>query len=658
MPSLLPPGQHPRLLFSASDLPDLRARCATGLRAKLLKHLRRVCDALLTPGHPIHLDWQERKKPMWRSRMGIFAVMPSINCLSIAYAFTGETRYGDAARDAMMAIVENGCADNDSVAWGMKSYGWRRGYGHDKSIFAQCFCFMFDFCHDRLSDAQIKRLADYAVESIKFADEFRDFDAAQVTNNRGVRGLLTPAMYCMAFEGHLTIPDATERIERGAIALDKFLFLCFDADGAPYEGPGYAEGLVLQANYAQALARHGYPALFRNNRFERLPQYLTYELIPGGGACNNLNDAKWPSGSVAASVHAISQPNAGEIIPWLAYQLDFHPTRTLGQLDEKTELDEVAFAQDHALRYLLWWRDDMPAKTPLELGYPLSRLSQPRGVASLRTGWEANDWLLTHFCGRHELACHRQGDQNHVAFYALGERFLIDAGYGYQNEDQSKAKDPWYKRTDSHNCVLIDNHQQRGIIGEVPGWGEGEMLDFVHTPALDTTLGDASHLVGPEGRVRRALRRVVLAREAPVPFVAIVDVNEKNGEPFAADHLWHTHPDNRLEATDDGFIIRGTKNDCAAKVLWPAGNGERTIAIGEHCQRPQAKVSVRAPVSEVVTVFVPHTKGGVVPKFTCKRESQGQFVITCEAAGGKRCTLSLGATTVGPLRRGSAVSIV
>src|SRR5205807_1540248 len=85
---------------------------------------------------------------------------------------------------------------------------------------------------------------------------------------------------------------------------------------------------------------------------------------------------------------------------------------------------------EYLLYFLLWWREEAPVRRPQELGYPRSRFFAGRGVACVRTGWESHDWLVTHFCGRQEPVCHRQGDQNHVAFYAQGEQFLIDAGYG------------------------------------------------------------------------------------------------------------------------------------------------------------------------------------------------------------------------------------
>src|SRR6185369_10327124 len=141
---------------------------------------------------------------------------------------------------------------------------------------------------------------------------------------------------------------------------------------------------------------------------------------------------------------------------------------------------------------------------------------------------------------------------------------------------------------------------------ESPGWTEGEMLDFQHTKDFDTSLGDASSTTGPDHRVRRSLRRVVLVRKAPKPYVAVVDLNEKDGKPFLAEALWHTHLKNRIEVKGSRFWIRGAKNDCFGQVLWPRN---AKLRLTKDHGRPQVRVAVRGKVAEMVTVFCPLRRG-------------------------------------------------
>jgi hypothetical protein len=253
---------------------------------------------------------------------------------------------------------------------------------------------------------------------------------------------------------------------------------------------------------------------------------------------------------------------------------------------------------------------------------------------------------LTHFCGRQELYCHRQGDYNHLSLYALGESFLVDAGYGHPFGDVSKPVNRWFGLTSAHNCVLVDRLEQRGVV-ESPGWAEGEMLEFAQDRRLDTSLGDASSCTGPDHRVRRSLRRVVFVKGCPTPFVVVLDVNEKDGQEFLAECLWTTDSQNRVELADTGFVIHGKGNRCDARVLWP----ERAeIALADSMGRPQVRVAVKAPVAEVVTVFCPCRTDDPTPAFSCQREGEGRFWVTC-ASEGRRSRLYLTACLSQPLRK-------
>ena len=107
-----------------------------------------------------------------------------------------------------------------------------------------------------------------------------------------------------------------------------------------------------------------------------------YELLPGGGSMNNLNDCSSPCGTVAVSL-PLADTGRAPILPWLARQLDLHPSRL--EWLESDAADEDIPRGDTLLAFLLWWDDDAPVKTPQELGYPLSRFFSGRGIVSMRT---------------------------------------------------------------------------------------------------------------------------------------------------------------------------------------------------------------------------------------------------------------------------------
>ncbi len=649
-------GEHPRLLFGASDLPALRRQAASGLRARIMARLCQVCDDYMDPAHPHYLDFREMRRDLWRRRHGIFTIVPALENLALAYAFTGKTAYGDCARDALMAIVEKGIADAPSLAWGEKSEGWRHGEGHDKGNFAMAVTWVYDFCYDRFTPEQRSRLCEYAKESIAIAHEWWQWDWWQIAKNHGIRGILSKMLYTIAFEGDAEIEKRDYWILDGEAALQYYLFLSYDAGGVPFEGPYYGGRLAWYALAAEILRRHGGPNLLTTNRFERMPEYLAYELMPGGWSINCLNDAHPGCGSIGGSLHLMGIKR-GALIPWLATQLDLHPKRAVEWLktpDPDQPADQGGTGINRAgipyglevIPFLLWWQDDLPVRTPEELGYPTGHCFADCGLASMRTGWGPEDWLVSHFCGRHQYKCHRHSDFNHVSFYALGEEFLVDAGYGHPFGDPTKKMVRWFSCTDAHNCVLVDGADQWGTIVS-SGWSEGEMLDWQHAEAFDTTLGDASSCTGPDHRVERALRRVVMMRAGPAPYLAVLDLNIKDGRPFEAEAHWHTTMKNRTEMDGRRFTIQGQSNNCLGEILWPP---DAQVTLADSYGRPQVRVTVEQPVAEMLAVFCPRRPGDEIPRFSCEREAEGRFVLTCEC-GGKTSRLHINALLTEPLRR-------
>ena len=642
------PGAHPRLLFDATELAALRAAAATGFRARVLAHLRWVCADRMDPASPSYFDFRERRNDYWRLRAGLFTVLPALNALTAGYAFTGDPAIGDCARDALLAIVDGGLADVESGAWGSRTAGWRHGPGHDKGKFNRAVAWLYDCCYDRFTPEQRRRVAAYARECVALADEWRAVDWAQIGNNRGVRGILGSTWLYLAVESETALPDLDARLAEGVRAVETYLFQAYDAGGASYEGPGYAESLPYLATTALALRRRGLPDLLTHNRFERIPEYLAYESVPGAGYVNPVNDAHVPSGTAAGSLPLMGT-SRGALLPWLLQQLDLHPARIDTWLGERRLGQPInAPLAETLLYFLLWWRDGLPVRAPDALGYPLARHFRDRGLASLRTGWGPQDWLVSHVCGRQHHDGPRQGDANHVSFYALGEAFLVDAGYGdlAAQADTTARVDRWFGETAAHNCVLVDGANQRGT-HPTPGWAEGELLDFVSGDALASTLGDAAACTGPDHRIRQALRRVALVRGGPAPYLAVVDVTERDGAPCTASHLWHTAPTNRIALQDaTRFTIGGAANRCAGRVLWPP---DARCAAGDDHGRPQLRLDLTAPLVECVTVFCPRRPDEPDPDFTCERLGPGRFRIRCATAGGA-ASLELSATTDGPLR--------
>lgn len=632
---------RPRLLFDQTDIPDLRKRADTVLDGRVRDHLLRSCEALLDPSHEHYLDYKEKHKEDWYFRHGMFRIFPALHALAAGYVIAGDERYGIAARDAVMTIIDEGLADHASKAWGNDYKGWRHGPGHDKGKLAWVFAWVFDFCYDLFDAAQRKRFAQFADESITIFQSDPNawrFDQAQVTNNRGVRGLLSLAFWAMACEGEDGFThDIDMCLNTGWVAIDKHLHMVMDADGAPYEGIGYAGSIGTIGQAACALGRRGKVNALASHRFARICEYMLYELVPGGWSCNNLNDCDLPAGSVSVALPLMREGRA-PLLPWLAQQLDLHPKRTPQWIDgDEANPDDLA--------WIMWWDDEQPLRTPAELDYPISHRFLTRGIASLRSGWQPDDWLVSHFCGREEIICHRQGDKNHITFWAGDEMILADPGYGGlakgYKRDYTQEVDRYYQKSDVHNVVLFNGQNQHSVHSAF-GWSEGAMLDFEHEENRFTaSLGDAAAATGPNHTVRRSLRRVVHVSKH---CIVVVDLNELDGKPFNLDVQWQTHPNHRIELTDGGFVIHGLKNRCRA---WTFSPQELAASLHETYTFPQVRLRTHAAVSEVVTVFALHDAAVKI-----EREAEGVYNVTVDDV-----TINAAAAVTMPLRKPIATRV-
>lgn len=622
--------------FPSTDLLGLSADAIRNrIQSPTLKPLGDIlvahCEALLAPNSPHFLDYRELQKPFWRSRSGIFIVPQAMQMLALVGVLTRDPRFSEAARDTLLAIIGHGLADSASLAWGSKTAGWRHGPGHDKFLFAIGVWSVLEFAGDFFAADDRSKIQIFLEDSLRISLEATRADYNDITNNRGVRGLLASVLWARLLDGFAPANEREAVLNRAWIGLEKHLYFVFDSQGAPYEGPAYAGNtLGSLAVMGEILRRAGKPNLLLHRAFDRHPRYLAYELVPGHATVNNLNDSPFACGSVSGCLHRMNQPG-NEEVAWLAHQLDLAPERA----------SRNAFAQTPAMRdflnFLLWWDDSVPVRSPKDLGLPASGHFPIRGVASHRTGWDANDLLVSHFCGRQEVLCHRQGDQNHVALYAGGELLLVDAGYGGDHKDMSQKMNRWFGLTEAHNCVLIDGQNQRGVL-EAPGWGEGEMVEFSQSTGASSSLGDASSATGADHRIRQSLRRVTLHRDTIVPVVTITDVNEKDGGPFVTEILWHTHPDNAWSKTPGGWVIQSETIDCHVFVFDLNGkNFEIVSEIG--FGRPRLRIRSEGPLSQFLTLFLPVPKNDPAPQAEIKERavvivsSRGSFEVPFQREG-------------------------
>lgn len=647
--------QHPRLYFSREDLPRLREEARRGVRGEVLGQMRVWCERFLDPSDSWYFDFRERKRPIWKERESRMIWEPSIQILAFTYAFTGEKRYGMGAVAALLDAIETKLADVRYKSMGVEYEGWRRSaiHQHDKGQHAKAVSHVYDLCYDLLDASQRQIVREYIVESFHILDDPKLYanDAQFVTNNRGMTSFVgVRGVYLLAIEGDVEFPRIEEHIEEAIVAADAYQHSAFDQDGVCYEGGSYAGAILTVYAFAKMLARSGRGNLLRDPFWEKYLHYQLYELLPGGGRLNNLNDCEDRSGTVQPGLFLMGDEK-GAIVPWLARQIDLHPSRKA--CDEKDWNDTINTLFGLMLPVWLWeWRDDATVRTPQELGFPPSHCFPQRGIASMRTGWGADDILLSHKCGLEPHGQHRQSDQNHIALYARGEKLLVDEGYG-QPGIMSPSR--YFSQADVHNLVIVDGKEPNPLL-QWGGQAGGRIVDWLHTPDYDTSLGDATpaHLL--QSAVNKSLRRVVFVRNTPHPFAIVIDevVADASGNDHEYEALWRTAKENHIDVNGSRFLIAGATNGCHGQVLFPTTGAD--LAVKTHYNLPQLRVKVRAPRLEMVTAFVPIRRSEKPPILSCERHGQGDFAVTVNDDG-RQWIIRAGTRREGPLHKPLAIEV-
>lgn len=150
------------------------------------------------------------------------------------------------------------------------------------------------------------------------------------------------------------------------------------------------------------------------------------------------------------------------------------------------------------------------------------------GWATLRTGWDQEDFLLALKSGRG--GSHTHQDQNNFVFGTDGKWLIADWGYvSYGSTDYSM------EHAIAHNVIVVDDNPTQ----DVKRWGEetGDITNFLCSPQYGFVAGEASHAYAD---LARFFRKIVLVNQ-PSPYFIIRDqIASADGQPHHIDWLLHT----------------------------------------------------------------------------------------------------------------------
>ncbi len=515
-------ARHPRLLCTAGELDEVRSRLDEGLEAIAYKRLLEKCDSYLDPASPHYVNWPEQqneigwdggKANLWEVRAGAWMLTKRYEELAWAGVLSGEQKYIDGAKNIVLTIIRERVIDRvGGTNYGREYTGWL-AQPLDAGHSSRSLAVFYDLLYDYLTEAERVEVREYMIDTyfaylypymtkLKEADRY----PAILGHNMHLIGNAAGGLMALAIYGESgrSAEEENAWVNTFFEGIEGFLAIGIGEDGGALEGPGYTSACIYYgAALIDAMRRAGGKNLFETPALQKSPYYYLYELRPNGAFFNNINDAWFSAHTVFFPLFAYLYDEPG--LTWLWEQTDGWRHDEGGDCFGDTYSGWVP-----VLPYVILWHALAPeAKSPDELGKPLSRKFSRRGLVSMRTGWDKEGCLFSFLSGGQPEQGHAQFDANHFALYAGESILAYDSGYG--------ARD-----TDDHNSLLFDGK------GQTVRFNEGRVVAYEPGDIATYACGRAGDLYANEA-LKKFDRHVYFVRGSHGPYAVVYDDVEADG---------------------------------------------------------------------------------------------------------------------------------
>ncbi len=523
----LPPGEHPRLIFTAQELPALRERAAEERYRPLLANLRGGAEALRKQLDQVAQDQVARDK-LAKDSLGQWGYhATNTRAAALYYQLSGEPAAGRTAVDAFIIWLDANPPDDQlqpKESWGVQEYA-----------------LAYDWIHELLTEPQ--RNSARRIFASMLQQPTRDlmdrewFGLGQSVTGRRISGANWMALFgsnlaitALAVEGEI---DVDESLLPDAIGLVRaFLMECIDADGALYEGMEYASGFGTHhlPPLLMALRRRGVD-IYSDSHLSQVGNWQTYETLPWGFESFDHNKSIGRFG--AGPLLTFNAREYGGLFLW-CYQN--------GAIEEHGILPNEMIG-------LLNGLPEGAAGSPDDL--PPDRWFAARGLVFARDGWGERD-AMAMFGVNPVGAGHTHADQGNFLLAANGAYFIADSSAGnYESRD--------------HNVVHIDDigqgQREAGLDGFIRHVDRNEYA-LLADADLSLSYGRLLQggLNGPwwwkeYNPVQRADRRFLFVRGIAGPLLIVVDEIRKDDQPHRYSWLAHTPQRHVVSVSENGFTI-------------------------------------------------------------------------------------------------------
>ncbi|OGG46827.1 MAG: hypothetical protein A3F84_03540 [Candidatus Handelsmanbacteria bacterium RIFCSPLOWO2_12_FULL_64_10] len=567
------------------------------LARSMREALRARCEAHLTPGAEAFIDYETRASEWWARRAGGRIIPRALEHLAFGHHLFGEARYGAAARAILMTLVEHRIVENTGgTNYGRPYRTWRDNV-LDAGAASVLTALAYDLLRPVLSDEERDRAGRYLIPFVDYVLENEpDREIRKPDYNIPLIG--TAGMGLLALVLHDAGVLDTDRRDR-AVARTKvrcraFLERGHDGDGSFFEGPAYGcASLKYMAPLTWALAERGDRELIDHAGWDRIVEGLLYEIVPGTGRINPLNDC----GDVQS-------------LDWLALlaaqRRDGRP-QWLWQSLVDPNVERQEGGEFLWTRYLLYY-DPAVRPTPPGADMPKAKHFRGRGLVDVRTGWGREDTFVSFLCDPTVPGGHRQADRNHFSVHALGESFAVDSGYALERLPDTTEVLRLGATGGAHSVPLVHGGMQRSGVA-------GRGLQQVRLE------GWAFYVEGEAGEgyteADRFTRRLAYLPDPSGPGCVIIGDLLTLREPRTTQFTWllHTAAGNRVELTRDAATVIGGRagHRCLVQIVTPWPGRWQVETFFDH---PRLRYDWFRASLQALVVLAPYRKGEAPPEVT------------------------------------------
>lgn len=456
------PGEslpHPRLFWSESELPGLRAKANHPAMAAVRADVLERCKQYLDPAHEAFIDNSLNRTDWVGAVPNCGRNWQKLPDLILAAILTDDPRWADMLA-AVLRVLTPACSAMRSASHSiagrqdnspLKAYIFAHAPSthHDDSLLggsqrclsSQCGMvpLILDLLWNRLAEDDRQAACDFLARDI--VEPFLDYmlnaeKDAGFSQNLGVN-IGWWEFYAWVWSLAVIYDARNERHRRGIDAIIRRirlgLHLGADEAGIIGEGAGYA-AIELHGwwTVAEILRRMGLYDFWKGDeRFLQIMKSRLYYQLPGHNGILDHGDTDrlggwFLPGLLVMLLHSRRVGDAAYQVAW---------ARLMDGSGGPAALKPNLHTPLGVLGYWLWYDPQIkPADVRLDpREWPLAPKAGQFGLHFVRSGWREDDLYFAFFtAGRfHGSYIHQHSDAGHFALASLGELFCAGRGYGH-----------------------------------------------------------------------------------------------------------------------------------------------------------------------------------------------------------------------------------